>query len=185
MGVLGGYLYWKVILEFWFGHPKCHLPGVTGLGKSPKCCQFFWDIPLNTKHTYRRTVWHKDGSIMYLVELSLSVTMELSYHGHQNWQRFTGVRSFQAMMCYVANHHNEIEDHRELLIIIVKDCGHYKIDKVAGQHYRWQHPFFWKKNVLIFCQSVAIDLCEAIFWSIEANLLFSTEGQNEYRLVYT
>ena len=24
MGVLGGYLYWKVILEFWFGHPKCH-----------------------------------------------------------------------------------------------------------------------------------------------------------------
>ena len=24
MGVLGGYLYWKVVLEFWFGHPKCH-----------------------------------------------------------------------------------------------------------------------------------------------------------------
>ena len=24
MGVLGGYLYWKVFLEFWFGHPKCH-----------------------------------------------------------------------------------------------------------------------------------------------------------------
>ena len=24
MRVLGGYLYWKVVLEFWFGHPKCH-----------------------------------------------------------------------------------------------------------------------------------------------------------------
>ena len=24
MGVLGGYLCWKVVLEFWFGHPKCH-----------------------------------------------------------------------------------------------------------------------------------------------------------------
>ena len=24
MEVLGGYLYWKVLLEFWFGHPKCH-----------------------------------------------------------------------------------------------------------------------------------------------------------------
>ena len=24
MGVLGGYLYWKVVLQFWFGHPKCH-----------------------------------------------------------------------------------------------------------------------------------------------------------------
>ena len=24
MGFLGGYLYWKVVLEFWFGHPKCH-----------------------------------------------------------------------------------------------------------------------------------------------------------------
>ena len=24
MGVLGGYLYWKVVLEFSFGHPKCH-----------------------------------------------------------------------------------------------------------------------------------------------------------------
>ena len=23
MGVLGGYLYWKVVFEFWFGHPKC------------------------------------------------------------------------------------------------------------------------------------------------------------------
>ena len=24
MGVLGGYSYWKVVLEFLFGHPKCH-----------------------------------------------------------------------------------------------------------------------------------------------------------------
>ena len=24
MGLLGGYLYWKVVLEFWFRHPKCH-----------------------------------------------------------------------------------------------------------------------------------------------------------------
>ena len=24
MGVLGGYWYWKVVLEFWFGHLKCH-----------------------------------------------------------------------------------------------------------------------------------------------------------------
>ena len=24
MGVLGASLYWKVILQFWFGHPKCH-----------------------------------------------------------------------------------------------------------------------------------------------------------------
>ena len=24
MGVLGGYLDWKVVLKFWFGHPKCH-----------------------------------------------------------------------------------------------------------------------------------------------------------------
>ena len=24
MGVLRGYLYWKVVLGFWFGHPKCH-----------------------------------------------------------------------------------------------------------------------------------------------------------------
>ena len=24
MGVLGGYLCWKVVLEFWFRHPKCH-----------------------------------------------------------------------------------------------------------------------------------------------------------------
>ena len=23
-GVLGASLYWKVVLEFWFGHPKCH-----------------------------------------------------------------------------------------------------------------------------------------------------------------
>ena len=24
LGVLGAILYWKVVLEFWFGHPKCH-----------------------------------------------------------------------------------------------------------------------------------------------------------------
>ena len=24
LGVLGASLYWKVVSEFWFGHPKCH-----------------------------------------------------------------------------------------------------------------------------------------------------------------
>ena len=40
MWVLGGYLNWKVVLEFWFGHPKCHF-------RCPKnaqngCFWLFW-----------------------------------------------------------------------------------------------------------------------------------------------
>ena len=36
MGVLGGYLYWKVVLEFWFGHPKCHFRYPQNSQKHPK-----------------------------------------------------------------------------------------------------------------------------------------------------
>ena len=36
MGVLGGYWYWKVVLEFWFGHLKCHFWYPQNSQKHPK-----------------------------------------------------------------------------------------------------------------------------------------------------
>ena len=36
MGVLGGYLYWKVVLEFWFGQLKCHFQYPQNSQKHPK-----------------------------------------------------------------------------------------------------------------------------------------------------
>ena len=43
MGVLGGYLYWKVVLEFWFGHPKCHFRYPQNSQKHPFWA--FWGVP--------------------------------------------------------------------------------------------------------------------------------------------
>ena len=44
MGVLGGYLYWKVVLEFWFRHPKCHFWYPQNSQKHP-----FWSWSWETK----------------------------------------------------------------------------------------------------------------------------------------
>ena len=35
-GFSGGDLYWKVVLEFWFGHPKCHFRYPQNSQKHPK-----------------------------------------------------------------------------------------------------------------------------------------------------
>ena len=106
MGVLGGYLYWKVVLDFWFGHPKCHFwyPQNSHFGNhfGPRKSDFwpfywFWSFSHWNSHWSRKILRTAEGRVVHQKQ-------NLFWKSETKWNNLKPCKSWNSKFHQNKNH---------------------------------------------------------------------------------